>query len=348
MKTIDLSSIKYNRLKSISPSSFTSLQACPKRQVLSQNFRPSILRSHPNSYFGSVLHRLLEKKFKGLLFDSNFENEFASEVTIQEEKMKYDGFTKPNMQVLCRDFSYKKLLVKMQLSKKKIKGKLGGKINVESEKEVYNEEKTVFGSIDLVKVTSDFIELIDFKTGQITNDLGEVKEEYQSQIKLYAYLYFLKNRKFPNSLKLDDLLGNSHDVECDINESKELYNQALDLWNDVNERIEVDKLVGKPSIDNCKFCSNRPACKEFINAHEELGVENDLIGYINAIHKLKNGNIVIKMEDGKWIKDLPSDLNMIDNKKYGFFNLTGNSDSSNYRFTNNSQVVEYNEAKDNE
>ena len=82
-----------------------------------------------------------------------------------------------------------------------------------TEKWVESQDALIGGKLDLIVVIDDFIEIINFKTGSITEDVldetGEVfqelKSEYRDQLKLYAYLYFDSYGKFPSTLSIVDL-----------------------------------------------------------------------------------------------------------------------------------------------
>lgn len=42
------------------------------------------------------------------------------------------------------------------------------------------------GSIDRVKRTADGVELIDYKTGKVLDDNGDIKQQYIYQLNIYA------------------------------------------------------------------------------------------------------------------------------------------------------------------
>jgi len=86
----------------------------------------------------------------------------------------------------------------------------------------------IAGKIDLVVEEEQETEIIDFKTGAITQDVldddgeifSEIKEEYKEQLKLYAYLYFETIGKFPSELSLIDLAKQKFTVDFSQSESQ--------------------------------------------------------------------------------------------------------------------------------
>mgnify|MGYP001515588920 FL=1 len=81
------SKIKYKQLTRIAPSHFYAMVQCPYKVVLAEAFdwRPLIPLS-PNTYIGSVFHKLMEKIIKGKISEENFNEAWESEIKSKENE----------------------------------------------------------------------------------------------------------------------------------------------------------------------------------------------------------------------------------------------------------------------
>jgi hypothetical protein len=231
----------------ISPSKIYSYYECPFRISFEkeQNF-------NSNTRLGIVLHKMYELAIKGKVED--FEVVFKREVAREEkEEPKIDLIT-------AYDFLVKKIKMKKIIENISYKSPINGsaKNNMPPEITLEDNEKHIIGRVDFIKESDGEIEIIDFKTGVILNDNGEIKKEYEWQLKLYAYLYDQTYGKFPTKLSLEDMCSKKYYIKFDVKDCEEIYKKAKELFHLINENnIE---LLAQPSEEKCKNCYNRKKC----------------------------------------------------------------------------------------
>ncbi|MDD5361398.1 MAG: PD-(D/E)XK nuclease family protein [Ignavibacteria bacterium] len=331
--------INFKKIKRISPSQFFSMKNCAYKSLLAEAFdKKQLLPISPNAYFGIVLHKLLELIIKGIIKnEEEFNRVFDEQIKVVEsdlQKNNYSFFIP--LQKNVKDFGLKKILLKKHLRKAlEQSGKHNG-ARFFSEKWVESKDNLIAGKIDLLIEAGSKIEIIDFKTGEITEDIlddtgevfSEVKEEYKQQLKLYAYLYFDNTDKFPTNLSLIDLAKQKFAIEFSQSECKAIYEQAKNLLYSTNEDITKGTFSAKPTVINCKYCLYRPACSFFQKLLETDYSFNDVSGFVKNVAKYQNGNVSVFLQSKTrqyTIINFPSDeyneLNNSFNKNISIYNL---------------------------
>jgi hypothetical protein len=301
-------SIQYKKLKEISPSQFSSMKNCAYKVVLAEAFdKKAMLPLSANAYMGTVLHRLLEQIAKRqILTESDLNAKFDEELKKMEDKLVLEGihFLVP-LQKNVKDFGMKKILLKRHLKPNSLPDPSAVITNRKylSEEKYKTKDGALVGRIDLIIEDADEADIVDFKSGAVTqesfDDEGEavtgIKEEYKIQLKLYAYLYANATNKKVRGLTLVDLAKQKYNVEFTLDECVKLFDEAKDLLRVVNESIEKSEFekLANPSSENCRFCLYRPACSYYLTYLKEDDSLNDVTGEVIEITKYLNGNISI-------------------------------------------------------
>lgn len=298
-----INKIEFRKINRISPSQFYSMKNCAYKSLLAEAFekRP-LLPVSPNAYFGTVLHKILEFISKGTIKNEvDFSEYFDQQVKSQEENLTLNGlaFLVP-FQKNVKDFGMKKVLLRKHLKNASLKSTTST-AKFDSEKWVESNDKLIGGKIDLVIEENQQIEIIDFKTGAITQDVldddgemfSEIKKEYKEQLKLYAYLYFESTGRFPTQLSLIDLAKQKFTVDFSQSECKTLFGEAKELLKATNETVNTGVFVANPSEINCKYCLYRPSCSYFLEHLESSNSFNDVSGTIKKVMKYQNGNVSV-------------------------------------------------------
>ena len=348
--------IQFRTIKRISPSQFYSMKNCAYKSLLAEAFeKKPLLPVSPAAYLGTVLHKILEFISKGIIKDNDDLNEqFDNELKKEEEKLKQIGygFFIP-LQKNVRDFGIKKVLLKKHL--KDTPRSLASEIRFQSEKWVESKDHSIAGKIDLVIEDEGEAEIIDFKTGAITQDVlddsgeafSDVKEEYKQQLKLYAYLYFENMGRFPKYLSLVDLAKQKFAIDFSPSECIAVFEEAKKLLDSVNESILTGLFVANPSEANCKYCLYRPACSFFLNQIQSDYSFNDVAGTIRNVLRYQNGNVSVFLESGAknvTITNFPSEkyyeLNESRNRPIAVFNLRKEATECVYSVTKTTMIYE--------
>ncbi|WP_199200283.1 PD-(D/E)XK nuclease family protein [Adhaeribacter arboris] len=298
--------IEYKEIKRISPSQFYSIKSCAYKSILAEAFeKKPLLPVSPNAYLGTVLHKILELiSIKEIKTDFELETRFDAEINSLEKRLLQEGngFITP-LQKSVKDYGIKKIQLKKHLSN------LPRKI-VESkaiaEKWFESKDGLIGGKIDLILEIGQDIEIIDFKTGAITQDTlnengeisTEIKDEYLEQLKLYAYLFYECTSRFPTRLSLVDLAKQKISIEFSLEECKAAFDDAKKVLAETNKSISTGFYNANVNEKNCIYCLYRPACSFYLKNLSLNNVYNDVSGFIKNVVQYSNGNITVLLDNG--------------------------------------------------
>lgn len=302
--------IEFKKIFRVSPSQFSSMKNCSYKLLLAEAFnkRPRLPNS-PNAYLGIVLHKILELISKGnIINEADFNSIFDKEIRMMEIDLEEKGFSHlVPLQNNVKDFGIKKIQLKKHLRSTAVSRRHESGIKYISEKLFESKDKLVCGKIDLIIEVDGRIEIIDFKTGAITenvfDDNGEtyleVKNEYQDQLMLYAYLYFDCTGKFPTKLSIVDLDKQIFNFEFSEESCKSVFEEAKTLLIEINKSVETSIFKANPNELNCKYCLYRPACSFYMQLLTNSNLFNDVCGLLTEVTQYENGNVTVVVENGK-------------------------------------------------
>ncbi|THU42028.1 PD-(D/E)XK nuclease family protein [Niastella caeni] len=354
----NIGKISFKEIKRISPSQFYSMKNCAYKSLLAAAFENKpLLPISPNAYFGTVLHKMLELIANGVVQSENdFNRMFDEQVKAIEKSLQQQGYSfYVPLQKNVRDFGMKKILLKKHLRAVSEQPLKSGGVKYHSEKWFESKDKLIGGKIDLLIENRDETEVVDFKTGAITEDVlddagevfSEVKEGYKEQLKLYAYLYFENMGKFPTHLSLVDLAKQKFTVEFSQSECSAIYEEAKRLLHSTNESIKKGIFAANPTEANCKYCLYRPACSFFL---KHIGMDysfNDVSGLVRNVVRYQNGNVSVFLQNGGkqiTVTSFPSEkfdeLNDTRNKQLSIYNLRKEATGFVYSATKTTMIYE--------
>lgn len=304
---LKLPAVQYQPVARITPSSFTALKGCHFKFILSRAIiEKSILPVSIHSYKGTVAHSILEHISRGNIYDEETFLKFIDiELAAIDEKILKDGndIYFPLRKKL-QNFGLFKISLRNFLKEKKNQKTPNSPSKFSSEMWCESKDKQVGGKIDLIAEYPSHVEIIDFKTGAITEEMmddegekvEEIKIDYQEQLKLYAALYYEHTGIVPRVLNLVDLKRTKFEVAFTIDECLELLSKAKKLLKIVNNEISCGTFVTCPSVVNCRFCLNRPACQSYQSALVYGLKTNDIRGKIVKTQKFLNGNVSLFLQ----------------------------------------------------
>jgi CRISPR/Cas system-associated exonuclease Cas4 (RecB family) len=281
---------------------------------------------------------MLEMISKGLIRNEQSLNDnFDEQINIMEEDLIQQGFAFfVPLQINVKDFGLKKILLKKHLRSPQNQSTVIKNTNFFTEKWYESKDGLIGGKIDLVIERERETEIIDFKTGAITQDVlddsgeifSEIKDEYKDQLKLYARLYFENTGKFPLNLSLIDLAKQKFTISFSHDECDYIYKEAKNLLIKVNDSVGTQTFIANPTELNCRYCLYRPACCFF---HSELASGlpvNDAIGLVANVKRYQNGNVSVFLENASQkvsVTGLPGEmyevLNVHKGKQISVYNL---------------------------
>lgn len=112
------------------------------------------------------------------------------------------------------------------------------------------------GSIDKIRYNNNGYEIVDYKTGKIHDETGEIKAEYVTQLNLYAFMLEDKEGVTVNKLTIIDRQGNKIDVPYHKGQKSAILKSVKDTIDKINHAIESKDTNSLKSSNetNCGFC----------------------------------------------------------------------------------------------
>lgn len=267
-----------------------------------------ILPVSPAVRLGLVAHKILELAGRGRIDTKSLHVAWDEAVTQVEEQMRCAG--EDHLIPLCNSaqrYEVKKRLT-FEAVRRVIAGHQSGYTPTTTDTratgvEVWleSEDGLLGGFVDRILAGKQGIELLDFKTGAVTErETGDVKVGYEIQLLLYAGLYYENRGEWPALLTLINLAGVRHDVPLDTGRICQLMDEARARLGEINELIASGappESLAKPSPAACAFCRFRPACKEYWKKRvlsPEWPV--DVLGTLIGVTILGNGTLFLTLK----------------------------------------------------
>lgn len=267
-------------LPRISPSRYFSLQQCPLKEIWASNRQP-LLPCYPAAYLGTAIHFILELAFQGRISNRDeLSGAWDNEIERLEKEMLNNPVEKHlvPLRMSVFNFEVKKLLAFKMICSLfcDIQRRKSGNSKGSVEEWVQTSDGKVAGRIDLVKESDSGVEIVDYKTGPLSDDAspGDAKEEYLLQMKMYAALYHAKHDEWPVTLMLVGINQERITIKVEPEECAKLLQEAEKSMDDINELIETGlkpEDFAQPSPEACKYCLFRPACSMYWESRQEDG-----------------------------------------------------------------------------
>ncbi len=275
---------KISRTKPLSPSKIFLLNQCKLSYLLSTEKIGNKIPASPHSFFGTAIHKSIEYFLSNVgdfnvdvkaLFRKNLLNALSNSSKSSPvlnwviNKVGVDKIFDQSRFISAIQ-QIKKTTNKYSLNTNfdsrfdNLKGVLG-KNMLGSEKSFEFQEYELAGNIDFCYLDSDgLIHVIDFKSGNIFNQEGSLKEDYYTQIVLYGLMV---RRHYPNNKIQLEVLGatnswvvNLHSVESDC-VLKNVKSATDNLPYGVEFPLEILANLG----DHCSRCRVRSYCPKYFD-----------------------------------------------------------------------------------
>lgn len=323
-------------LGSISPSRFIGLQMCSLREVLAANHTPALLPTAPSARLGSVVHRLLELAGRGYFVGADrVEVEARWEELLRAAEQEaarswLDRHLLP-LSAFIPDFEVRRLralaaalaIAANSASRSEARRSAHPQL-LGYELDVVTPDGRATGRIDAVIQGDGGPVLRDYKSGAIhsVDDDGNrvVREEYASQLKLYAAMYAEMSGIWPVRLELVPVGEEPESIDFTIEECTSLLTDALCILDRINGILTsgisstsvMHELAG-PAPSTCMYCTYRPLCAPYADARtlsDASGWPNDVRGELREIRLLGNGRLIVALDTPGgtvWIRGLDPD-----------------------------------------
>jgi hypothetical protein len=296
-------------LRAVSPSHFTSLQACALKEVWSGSGNRSLLPASPAAYLGSVVHKLLEEAGQGKFVAtgaSAISDRWRELLALTEARLKQNWLERhliplhasvPQFEVR-RLQACKAAEVLNQRRKEHEQSGVSAQPGYGFELPLESADGLIKGRIDAIVPTPNGPVLQDYKSGAIFEIVGPdqlvLKDEYADQLKIYAALYHEGTGIWPHR---------PSEVQFTPAECEELAHSAKVRVAEVNEVIRelngerIDAVLGNPSPGTCCYCPYRPACGPYRVATQPAtgGWPADAWGEFRELRTLGNGRRLLAL-----------------------------------------------------
>jgi CRISPR-associated protein Cas4 len=312
----------------ISPSELEIFESCPQRFIWS--FDPQKRRHQSNlpSSLGKIAHKVLAHAHKGGFEKQHGESKESvfNNIWNAVEKEEFESIQSewPNTVVpqpirWPKYFAVKtstQYLVEKALSSGEVWKKVGEYPRVGSsssetypwvEKFLESEKLKLKGIPDLVKESSEGLEIIDYKTGSVSDP-----EAFSMQMHVYLMLVSeLSNREVTRLLIRDFTLQ-----EKEISIDQSMIRKIREVISIAEEYLAKQIAPAIATLENCRFCSFKDICNDFQVSNQQVTAEPIFIqGKVLQIHSnmdstkvsLQLGiqkSIPIKFEGSIWISGL--------------------------------------------
>lgn len=341
-------------IKTLSPSSFSWICNGCAYQVLLQKVLYTLgdntyfLPPHKNTILGTIIHKIYELASKGTLSTPREMMEIWEQLVNEQKKKLIESYpTLLNPKINDYDKRNKAIRYAITIHEKKTDFLLEStNIKVVSEKPIVCEDIGLSGVVDKMIIDSGNIDIIDYKSGRVVDEDGNLKLEYIVQLHLYAAMCVHLSLGNIRSLKLIDIEGQLFDIVYDEELSKALVKDVAErivkLNNAINAR-QFEDLI-KPDKDRCGYCSCRHICNYMIQSDELI--YRTICGYVKRISSsnmyiLQNGDITYYIS-GIGVYPIDDYYGYI-GKKLVFINVIRTSSLANnytYKVTENTLVYE--------
>lgn len=139
------------------------------------------------------------------------------------------------------------------------------KVEVHAEEEIHCKDLLLVGTPDAYFIRSDGIELVDYKSGLVSEG-DDSNLEHIEQLYFYAYLIREKYGSYPSALRLIGLNGEVVEVVPAPERSDALASDmkmTLAGYNTLAAQGASPEKAASPRPDSCIFCEAKPICKAF-------------------------------------------------------------------------------------
>ena len=233
----------FSEVDTLSPSVFTQIKdGCKFKYILQKSVREKtkgmgISLTYPPgqaALYGSIIHLMFEKRMKGLIPDTDsFERVWENEV----EKVRNDLKSKYPLYNFKNDYSKmfdaEDVVMNMTPVVNIQNGMSSNSNQMSSFERPYKIPDMLYGKIDRISFENGKTEIIDYKTGNVFDENGIIKQIYIDQLNLYALLYETVENASVDKLTIIDKQGSPIDVPI-IKDKTSLANEVCEIIKQIH------------------------------------------------------------------------------------------------------------------
>lgn len=223
----------------------------------------------PNSYLGTIIHKLFEERVNGSIPDEEaYYQRWEELIRNTEDEIKRLYPLVVNFDLTDYEKMYASCDSAMRLTPIAHSSENpSGVASKCTELKVFY-ENLIYGSIDRVKRTKGQVELIDYKSGHILDETGCVKEQYVSQLNIYAICY---EKCYSETVSKLTILHTDTLEEYGVELRRDRFDAIVQEIK--NKLSYLDELIANGIAeecqvlnDGCGFCTCRHLCDKYMTS----------------------------------------------------------------------------------
>lgn len=293
------------QIQPIKPSQHWQNRLCAYKYVLSCCPDATQLPASPRAELGTLVHKLLQwsssRRATGVSL-SDAEKKFDELLSKREAELAADPLTTSisNLRNSCDVFLRRRHAAITHAQHPPMPNRAissAGKTKIHTEEGLKSPDGLVTGTMDAVYECGDDIQVVDKKTGDVT-ERGEIKESYKEQLYLYAGLIDECIGRMPSKLILIDGDNRRWDLQFSPEQIRSNYRAAKEwletIKAEISEKPNDVTQLAEPRPENCRICQYRPACRPYWTASRlnAGGFPSDFSSRIASISTLPLATIV--------------------------------------------------------
>ena len=137
-------------------------------------------------------------------------------------------------------------------------------------------DENISGKVDLIECYDEGkYSIVDIKTGAFVNK-DEIESKHQSQLFLYAYMFYKIKKFWPTKLEIETLDSLRIEVDFTTEQVIEHVEDLISRRDGLNTKAENRNLdfVATPTRFNCQWCGYKIVCSSFWETYEKNWYEN--------------------------------------------------------------------------
>lgn len=287
------------RLSAAAPSTIALLHECAYRVALSQG-RGGNKRSTPWARLGTASHAVLAHAISGHLgkgsggFDERFNKAWEDAIEAESQAANVDPIERlwglPHRWPTYADRKLRTKRLALQLSKERA---TWVDPDVIVERRLQSEDRTIYGTPDVVVRQPPPHRVEDFKTGVVLDDEGTLRDRYRRQLLIYAYLEREDRGSLPAQGVVRPLRGPAVAFDISDRAVDAEVRAAISAIEAFNAALPDPHQLARPSTTTCRTCPHTGRCEPFWTmirdapAKELIGVG----GIVTATHSTEGHGI---------------------------------------------------------
>ncbi len=137
------------------------------------------------------------------------------------------------------------------------------------------------GRPDLIVTSRKIANLIEFKSNDLRESSGHLKDEYREQLLFYAFLLYQNFEIHNVQSTIESVSGDKIEFEISLEAANQYYLESVERINQINELLKAAseksnlKKISNVTEDNCQYCEKRVVCHAFLERQFDFQFESD-------------------------------------------------------------------------